>query len=74
MSGFLVVSAALITCLASANVTTDPKYKSIMLDQKLDTNDDGAISLDELITRQARGFAKLDHDENGMIEKHKFNA
>ena len=42
--------------------------------QKLDTNDDGAISLDELTARQDRRFAKLDHDDNGMIEKHEFNA
>ena len=42
--------------------------------QKLDTNDDGAISLDELTARQDRDFAKLDRDETGMIEKHEFNA
>ena len=42
--------------------------------QKLDTNDDGAISLDELTARQDRRFSKLDHNDNGMIEKHEFNA
>ena len=42
--------------------------------QKLDTNGDGAISLDELTARQDRRFAKLDRDGNGMIEKHEFNA
>ena len=74
MTGFLAVSAALITGLASANMTTDRKNKSMMHAQKLDTNDDGAISLDELTARQDRRFAKLDRDENGMIEKHEFNA
>ena len=74
MSGFLIVSAALITGLASANITTDRKNKSIVHAQKLDTNDDGAISLDELTTRQNHRFAKLDRDENGMIEKYEFNA
>ena len=74
MTGFLVVSAALITGLASADMTTDRKNKSMMHAQKLDTNDDGAISLDELTARQDRRFAKLDRDENGMIEKHEFNA
>ena len=74
MSGFLIVSAALITGLASANITTDSKNKAIMFAQKLDTNDDGAISLDELTTRQDHHFAKLDRDENGMIEKYEFNA
>ncbi len=74
MTGFLVVSAALITGLASDDMTTDRKNKSMMHAQKLDTNDDGAISLDELTARQDRRFAKLDRDENGMIEKHEFNA
>jgi len=74
MTGFLVVSALLITGLASADMTTDRKNKSMMHAQKLDTNDDGAISLDELTARQDRRFAKLDRDENGMIEKHEFNA
>ena len=74
MTGFLVVSAALITGLASANITTDRKNKSMMRAQKLDTNYDGAISLDELTARQDRRFAKLDRDKNGIIEKHEFNS
>ena len=74
ISGALVISAALITGLASADMTTDRKHKSMMHAQKLDTNDDGAISLDELTSHQERRFAKLDHDSNGMIEKHEFNA
>ena len=74
ISGALVVSAALITGLASADMTTDRNHKLMMHAQKLDTNDDGAISLDELTARQDRRFAKLDHDDNGMIEKHEFNA
>ena len=32
------------------------------------------ISLDELTARQDRRFAKLDHDDNGKIEKREFNA
>ena len=74
MTGFLVVSAALITGLASADITTHRRNKSMMHALKLDTNDDGTISLDELTTRQDRRFAKLDHDENGVIERHEFNA
>ena len=74
MTGFLLVAAALITGLASADMTTDRKNKSMMYAQKLDTNDDGSISLDELTARQDRRFAKLDRDENGIIEKHEFNA
>ena len=74
MIGFLVVSAALITGLASVNMTTYRKDKSMMHAQKLDTNGDGAISLFELTARPDHRFAKLDRDENGMIEKHEFNA
>ena len=74
MSGFLVVSGALITGLASAALKTDRGDTSMMHAQKLDTNDDGAISLYEITARQNRRFAKLDRDENGIIEKHEFNA
>ena len=74
MIGFLVISAALITGLASADMTTDHRNKSMIHAQKLDTNDDGAISLDELTARQDRRFAKLDRDANGTIEKNEFNA
>ena len=48
MTGFLAVSATLITSLASADITPDRKNKSMMHAKKLDTNDDGTISLDEL--------------------------
>ena len=74
MTGFLLVSAALITGLASADIRVDRKNKSMMHAQKLDTDDDGAISLNELTVRQDRRFAQLDYDENGVIEKHEFNA
>lgn len=74
MSGFLLVSAALIAGLASANIMTDRKEKSMIHAQKLNINDNGAISLHELTTRQDRRFAKLDRDENGMIDTHEFNA
>ena len=74
MTGLLVVSGALIAGLASADMTTDRRNKSMMHAQKLDTNDDGAISLNELTARQDLRFAKLDRDENGTFEKHEFNV
>ena len=73
MTGFLVLSAALITGLANANLATERKNKSMIHAQKLDTNNDGSISLDELTAPHDRRFAGLDRDENGMIEKHEFN-
>jgi len=74
MTGFLLVSAALITGLASADIRVDRKNKSMMHAQKLDTNNDGSISLDELTAQHDRRFTGLDRDENGMIAKHEFNA
>ena len=73
MTGLLIVSAALITGLASADMTSDRRNKS-MMHKKLDINGDGAISLYELTARQDRRFTTLDSDENGTIEKHEFNA
>ena len=74
MTGSLAVSAALITSLASANMTTDRKNKSMMHIQKLDTNDVGAIALNKFTPLQDRRFAKLDCYKNGIIAKYKFNT
>ena len=70
----LIISAALLAGLASADMTSDRKSKSMFTAQTLDTNNDGAISLNELTSRQNRRFAQLDHDDDEMIEKHEFNA
>jgi hypothetical protein len=74
IAGLLAVSAALIAGLASANMKSDRTKKSMMYAKKLDTNADGAISLDELTTRQDRRFAKIDQNSNGLIDKDEFNA
>ena len=60
MTGFLAVSAALIIGLANANITTERKTKSMTDAQKLDTNDDGAISLEELTALHKSRIAELD--------------
>ena len=73
MTGFLVVSAALITGLANATIITEQKNKSLVQAQKLDTNDDGAISFDNPTARHDGRFADLDRDENRITEKHEFN-
>ena len=74
MAGLLTVSAALIAGLASADMKSDRTKKSMMYAKKLDTNADGAISLDELTARQDRRFAKIDQNNNGLIDKDEFNA
>ena len=74
IAGLLTVSAALIAGLASADMKFDHAKKSMMYAKKLDTNADGAISLDELTARQSRRFAKIDLNNNGLIDKGEFNA
>ena len=71
---FLVVSTALVTGLTKADLTTDRKNKLVMHAQKLDANDDGAISFYKLTESQDRRFAELDRKENRIIEEHDFNA
>ena len=79
----LLISGSLIAGLASADMDGDNhgkgKYGGYhnagkVAAKRLDINNDGKISLDELTARQDRRFTKLDHDDNGMIEKHEFNA
>ena len=67
MTGLLVVSAALITGLASADKTTNHRDKSIMRAQTLDTNEDGAISFDELAPPRSP-FCQADRNENGQLK------
>jgi hypothetical protein len=74
IAGLLTVSAALIAGLASADMKSDRTKKSMMYAKKLDTNADGAISLDELTARQDRRFAKIDQNNNGLIDKDGFKA
>ena len=74
IAGLLTVSAALIAGLASADMKSDRTKKSMMYAKKLDTNADGAISLDELTARQDRRFARIDQNNNGLIDKDEFNS
>jgi hypothetical protein len=74
IASVLLVSGGLIAGLASADMASDHKSRSIMHAKKLDTNEDGVISLDELTARQDKRFAKLDSNGNGTIDKIEYNA
>ena len=70
----LLVSGGLITGLANANMYPNTHKGTMVKAKKLDMNDDGLISLDELTNRQNRRFQKLDHNDNGQIDEAEFNA
>jgi Ca2+-binding EF-hand superfamily protein len=72
-AGF-VVSGSLIVGLANADITPITLERSIVTAKKLDINDDGFITLDELTNRQKKHFQKLDHNNDGQIDKAEFNS
>ena len=74
IAGLLTVSAALIAGLAGANIKSDHTKKSMMYAKQLDTNADGAISLDELTALQDWRFAKIDQNSNALTDSDEFNA
>ena len=83
VAGGLLISGGLIAGLASAasHKRGDKygdgyghghhmKFKA----KKLDTNNDGAISQEELLARHISHFSKLDADNDGMLSIEEFNA
>ncbi len=72
-AGF-VVSGSLIVGLANADITPIKLERSIVTAKKLDMNNDGFISLDELTNRQNKRFQKVDQNNDGKIDKAEFNA
>ena len=57
-AGF-VVSGSIIVGLANADITPIASERSIVTAKKLDTNDDGFISLDELTNRKKKALSKI---------------
>ena len=70
----LLVSGALIAGLAYADMFPKTHKRAVIKAKKLDVNNDGFISLDELTNRQKRRFQKLDRNDDGQIDEAEFNA
>ena len=76
----LLVSSGLIASLAVAASDSDrrdganaAKY-NLMKAIKLDANNDGMLSQDEILSRNALRFAKLDKNGDGAINAEEFNS
>ena len=77
IAGALVVSGGLIVGLATAG--SYPSYKGFghhgkINALKLDANNDGVLSQEEMLRHNSQRFMRLDSDENGNISKDEFNA
>ena len=70
----LLVSGALIAGLAYADMLPKAHKPAVIKAKKLDVNNDGFISLDELTNCQNRHFQKLDRNDDGQIDEAEFNA
>ena len=70
----LLVSGALIAGLAYTDMFPKTHKRAVIKAKKLDVNNDGFISLDELTNRQNRRFQDLDHNDDGRIDETEFNA
>ena len=70
----LLVSGSIITGLANANIGDASHKRDKFMAKKLDINNDGMISLEELTSRQDKRFQMLDLNANGMIDKTEFNG
>ena len=70
----LLVSGSIITGLANANMGDASHKRGKFMAKKLDINNDGMISLEELTSRQDKHSQTLDLNANGMIDKTEFNG
>jgi Ca2+-binding EF-hand superfamily protein len=70
----LLVSGSIITGLANADMDDASDKRGKFMAKKLDINNDGMISLEELTSRQDKRFQMLDLNADGMIDKTEFNG
>lgn len=79
-AGALAISVGLIAGLATAG--SFPSHEGFghqghhgkINALKLDTNNDGVLNEEEILSHNSERFMRLDSDENGSISKDEFNA
>lgn len=69
-----LTSGGLIAELANDNMFESNQKRAVMRAKKLDVNNDGLISLDELTSRASRHFQKHSHEKDNQIDESEFNA
>ena len=75
MIGFgLLISGSLIAGLAKANMNQNTQKSVVFMAKKLDANNDGFISLEELTSRRNNRFQNLDLNDNVQIDTTEFNT
>ena len=70
----LLLSGSIVTGLAIADIGDASHTHGKFMAKKLNINNDGMISHEELTSRQDKRFQMLDLNANGMIEKTEFNG
>ena len=69
----LLISGALIVGLAYSEMYPKTEKRAVIKAKKLDVNNDGFISLDELTRRQNELYQKLDQKADGKFSEAEFN-
>jgi len=70
----LLLSGSIVTGLANADIGDASHTHGKFMAKKLDINNDGMISLEELTSSQDKRFVMLDLNADGMIDKTEFNG
>ena len=70
----LLVSGGLIAELANNKMYENTHKRTLVKAKKLDVNNDGLISLNELISHQNRHFQKLNLEEDSQTDEAESNA